>query len=792
MAWFMERNIRRDEFVRSVVFVVALVAVFVMAALTFIPFNPSMPTSGLDPSWTLAMNQAVAAHLVFGRDVIFTFGPYASGYTTLYHPSTDTMMMFSATLLVISYCLALLYTIRTSTAWILFPIVIFLISYLNRDAFLITLPLAILFAADEIVWSRKDKLSPAARTLRASAVLVMVAALAMLPLIKGSFGLSVLALGVIALIIVWRKNRTTALSLVVLVVLFTAAFWGASGQPISALPRYFIAQQPIVSGYSSAMSVTGDRAEAWLFAIAALATLAAGSYWAIGQRQTVSSLLLLGVGLTLFLAFKEGFVRHDGHATIAGAAALLIGTLLSSRLPFALGFPVVALSAAIWIAILSHYGSVSPQAILANIGDNLNRAVAGVAARARGHDFRLDYHEALRKIRSEAAFKSLTGPSDIYPFDEAFLIASGLDWDPRPILQSYVAFTPALLQQNRDHLTGSRAPEHILFRVSSIDQRLASLDDAPSWPTLLTSYQFERFDNGFAVLTRQPSTSLPRFDRLTEAVADFDRAVELPQDVDLLWAKIDLVPSLKGRAKEFFYKLSPIIIRLKFTNGDTREFRYIPGIGTEGFLLSPWVGDTLGFVSLMSRGGRWSLTAERPVSMTLLAPVGERSAWRHPFLVTLSRLEVPVQPKAEAAVINGWGAPQGFSRKAASEGECTLDNISANRISALEAAVSGSYLRLSGWYVPWQTAAPGAIVLGIAAPDGDERFAAASVVKRPDVGAYFGRPELVDVGFSATLDISGVSFPSELRIYAQRNGKLAVCPFRLHLTRSDEPPGPVH
>jgi low affinity Fe/Cu permease len=190
MAWFMERNIRRDEFVRSVVFVVALVAVFVMAALTFIPFNPSMPTSGLDPSWTLAMNQAVAAHLVFGRDVIFTFGPYASGYTTLYHPSTDTMMMFSATLLVISYCLALLYTIRTSTAWILFPIVIFLISYLNRDAFLITLPLAILFAADEIVWSRKDKLSPAARTLRASAVLVMVAALAMLPLIKGSLGLS--------------------------------------------------------------------------------------------------------------------------------------------------------------------------------------------------------------------------------------------------------------------------------------------------------------------------------------------------------------------------------------------------------------------------------------------------------------------------------------------------------------------------------------------------------------------------------------------------------------------------
>ena len=134
----------------------------------------------------------------------------------------------------------------------------------------------------------------------------------------------------------------------------------------------------------------------------------------------------------------------------------------------------------------------------------------------------------------------------------------------------------------------------------------------------------------------------PRFDKLAEIEADFDRAIELPQDVDLLWAKIDLVPSLKGRAQEFFYKLSPVTIRLKFTSGDTREFRYIPGIGTEGFLISPWVGDTLGFVSLMSRGGRQF--AERPVSMTILGPAGERSAWRHPFLVTLSRLEVPVQP----------------------------------------------------------------------------------------------------------------------------------------------------
>jgi hypothetical protein len=101
----------------------------------------------------------------------------------------------------------------------------------------------------------------------------------------------------------------------------------------------------------------------------------------------------------------------------AGAAALLASALLASRLPFALGFPVVAASAAVWIAVVSHYlHSLSTGTMLATIGDNLHSATRGLATRVGGYDFRGDYQEALRKIRSEVAFKPLAGPTDIYPF----------------------------------------------------------------------------------------------------------------------------------------------------------------------------------------------------------------------------------------------------------------------------------------------------------------------------------------------------------------------------------------
>ncbi len=61
-------------------------AFFVMTVLAiFVPFYPSMPSSGLDPSWVLDMNQAVSQGFNFGEDIIFTYGPYASIYTKAYH-----------------------------------------------------------------------------------------------------------------------------------------------------------------------------------------------------------------------------------------------------------------------------------------------------------------------------------------------------------------------------------------------------------------------------------------------------------------------------------------------------------------------------------------------------------------------------------------------------------------------------------------------------------------------------------------------------------------------------------
>lgn len=61
---------------------VLLLIVALYAVLITIPQPPGPIGRGLDPSWMLGLNMAHAQHLVYGKDIVFTYGPL--GY--LAHP----------------------------------------------------------------------------------------------------------------------------------------------------------------------------------------------------------------------------------------------------------------------------------------------------------------------------------------------------------------------------------------------------------------------------------------------------------------------------------------------------------------------------------------------------------------------------------------------------------------------------------------------------------------------------------------------------------------------------------
>ncbi len=54
--------------------------------LALLPMPPQIPITGLDASWAHALNVAHARNFIFGRDIVFTFGPL--GYLLYPLPGT--------------------------------------------------------------------------------------------------------------------------------------------------------------------------------------------------------------------------------------------------------------------------------------------------------------------------------------------------------------------------------------------------------------------------------------------------------------------------------------------------------------------------------------------------------------------------------------------------------------------------------------------------------------------------------------------------------------------------------
>jgi hypothetical protein len=121
----------------------------------FIPLNPRMPSRGVDASWQFGMNQAVARHLSFGKDVMFTYGPYASIGTRTYDPTTDQRTIWGSLLLAVSYLTAVLFLASGQKRYLILILLLFFATFGNPELLLLSysflLILCVLKKADSII-----------------------------------------------------------------------------------------------------------------------------------------------------------------------------------------------------------------------------------------------------------------------------------------------------------------------------------------------------------------------------------------------------------------------------------------------------------------------------------------------------------------------------------------------------------------------------------------------------------------------------------------------------------------
>ncbi len=614
-----------------------------MASLCFavhllVRWVPAPFSADLEYSWKLALNVAFADGLVFGRDVVFTFGPLGFLYDPVCFVATRHLALVLRIVVALAFWVAVFGMAwrRIEEWWVALGwlVAVIVLAGILPDTLFLTLPLLLLVA----------HFHPRATSAWVKAALVLVVALA--GLVKFPYLLAgAAAASVIAADDVLRARRVPwAAGLFGLAIV---AGWVAAEQPLAALPDWIATSMELARGYGAAMSLPlsgRDLALALGTMALVLATVVAGES---GRPSTWMLLPVTGVAAQLLLALKAGFVRfaYDGHALITASTLLMTVLLyLPLRRVRALGVVTcVAASGLTWWLAGPTLGALPVQLFgaVTTIPATV-RAAAGLAHDPGALD--AGCLDAAAKMRRALPVAPTIGTVDVYPWLLVVPIAHGFRYAPRPSLQSYVAYTPALARLNAAHLRGPLAPDTILFDVWPIDGRLPALDDGPSWPELLTRYQIAG-NLGFLRLER----TVPRAFVLTpigDVVAHLGDVIPVPATDAPVWATVDVHLRALGQIADALLAIPQPEVALVTTDAVRRHHRLVPGMAAAGFLLSPYVEERNGF-ALFAAGRTVTIPTTghefppRAVSLAIAVPPGAESFYADDVRVAFFELRFP-------------------------------------------------------------------------------------------------------------------------------------------------------
>jgi hypothetical protein len=745
-------------------------SVCVLAAL-----NPVMPLGGADPSWQLALNQAIAEGMVFGRELIFTYGPYASVYLQNYHPATWHLMLMGSLYLSLMYGVLLLLVVRGGRWYLIvaFAVTLAGLMYVRWPTYL-SYPLLLGLLCFRLVDVRQNLTIDDGKG--AILLLLLFSVLGLLPLTKGSLIVLCGAIAALTFILFAISRRWLwAASIVISTLGSLALFWFMSGQSLADLPRYFASMAPVVSGYSDAMSLVGSRKEVAGYVVVSLMLLCGlllhgGS--SMVHRLFVGSVFFI----YLFVAFKSGFVRHMGSA-IGSATSLLIAALLYS-IVFRTRWSVVVLfsSVLVWIYIDSHARDVSLSSVANRAVSTYSSAWRGIGRWSKG-SLDIQFQRRLRKLSEESAFPVFEGTTDIYSNNQSYLIASGNAWNPRPVFQSYVAYLPGLAEKNRQHLLGDGAPDHLFFSTEPIDRRMPSSEDGLSWLPILTRYQPSALENGFLYLHKRdgPSGNPLQKAFITKSSHTLGESVPVPKDYPLVFAQISLKKSVWGHLVAFLFKPQELRLSLVLESGTTTTHRLVSGMAEAGFLLSPLIESTSQFGRLFGDIVRLS---DKNVRSFSLSPAGGGADWEADFEVMFSGAMSP--PPVDLSGLYNFDrvleSPAAVTVSSAEQCIGGFDAINGTT-PAPETLSATDILEVNGWLAvsAIEGVLPDSVRVVLRKRDGGATFFQTRRVQHVWAGKHFKNQNLASSGFTSTLDVSNLSGDYQLGLALVVGDRIEVC-----------------
>jgi hypothetical protein len=576
---------------------IAVVSICFLFLLVLKLPNQFIDTSSHDLGSQVIYEYWLANHFQFGRDIVQNIGPLGFiFYPSIYSGFLPNIKAFILIFIAISMAVTFYIHLRKLPALqiLIFTLSLFVVILGSTYdalyyAFALLLSLRIIDKPTNSFWTEW----------------ICLLLLAVLSLTKGTllvWSFIVIFLRVCTLFFQSEYKRS-----ILEVGIFCAFFlliWVLCQQSINNIPSFISAMLSFSSGYNEAMAIY----EKHYLTVIALILLITYSFFVIKNyvilaegawyRKYAKALILL---LTLFIAWKHGFVRADGHMLIFLQFCLLVA-------PFYIFTPDKRCYGTKFVWLLYFFVIVfvtagSCKIYQASFVTVLRRGVETVYQNAQSllnyDSYSSQLANSLRKTL-EQENKLLNAPLDnkakaigYWGMLPGIFAYQTFKYTSAPSNINFASWNTWIMNKNRDYYRdGNKAPTLLYLEFETIDNKLIAQDDALAQLEILHQYIPVTKDKRYVLMRRSKTIKDDWYlAKVSDISSHGNSWISIPDTLNNhpIWVQIKIEQSLISRVVAFFYKPPKYGITLEFDDGSSLHKKYIAQMGEVGFMMNPMV-----------------------------------------------------------------------------------------------------------------------------------------------------------------------------------------------------------
>ena len=525
----------KSDWIKSTLFF--LLIIFIVPKSIF-----NLPSIGLDASWKIGLELAIKNNLIFGKDIVFTYGPLSYLYTCLniYKSSFEITLFHFFHVGNIIYFFYYIFSREKNKGKYLF---LFFVSLLYGHILFTKLTLSFLFVCLFHMFhflKYNNKIS----------ILIFSLYALISPFIKVDFSFILffifISFYIYNLTIHQLKLKFHTIILVISVASVFILFSALNIDFTNYIHNCFY----FINSYSDAMVIVPS----FFFPFICFGLIILSFYSSIVLKLKTSKdfnmeiFRTFSVSVFIFLIFKYGVVRHDHNHFIPPLVYIIYTLVLFfnfSSLSKKLNFEILIL--AFILTLLAQDGSP-----LKNFEKSIKQKSS------------LDLNKGIKLQKFSKPLLDKIGDSsvDFLGSNISFIHFNNLKYNPRPIFQSYSAYSKELINLNIIKYESLTAPNFIFHEFEQIGNRVPYWNEPKTYLSVLKNYIIED-----SVIFDDRQKSLLLFKKrkvkkdlqsrvLIETIINCNENINLPKSEGVIFLELQYNYTFLGKIRRLLFQPS--------------------------------------------------------------------------------------------------------------------------------------------------------------------------------------------------------------------------------------------